>query len=71
MIELRLHRELYLEEALAQAIDLYREHASIERRSTEEAFVLSVTSKTADEHEVADELANYALGLTIELSRRR
>jgi hypothetical protein len=71
MIELRLHRELYLEEALAQAIDLYREHAHIERQSTEEVFLVRVSSDTLDEREVADELANYVLGATVELSQKR
>jgi hypothetical protein len=71
VIELRLNRELYLEEALAQAIDLYREHANIERQSTDDAFLVRVTSDTLDERQVADELCNFVLGATVELSHKR
>jgi hypothetical protein len=67
VIELSLNRDLYLEEALAEAIDLYREHASIERETREHAFVLRITSTTEfGEREIADELANYVLGATID-----
>lgn len=67
MIEVTFNRDLYLEEALAEAIDLYREHADIERETHEQAFVLRITSTTSfDEREIADELGNYVLGATID-----
>jgi hypothetical protein len=67
MIQVSFHRDLYSEEALAEAIDLYREHANIERESREDAFLVRITSTAQfDEREIADELGNYVLGATID-----
>jgi hypothetical protein len=70
VIEVTFNRDLYLEEALAEAIDLYGEHASIERETREQAFVVRITSTSGfDEREIADELGNYVLGATVDRLR--
>ncbi len=67
MIEIRFHRDLYSEEALAEAIDRYVDYAHIERETTDTAFVVRVEPKeSVDGEAVADELGNYVLGATIE-----
>lgn len=67
MTELRLHRSLYAEPALADAIRLYAAHAEITREAEGEHHVLRIESaRPGRGARVARELANYALGLTIQ-----
>lgn len=67
MIELALHRELYSREAVDAAVEAFAGHASVEVDERGEAYVLRCTPTTeVDERQLADELGNFALGLTIE-----
>ena len=64
---LRLHHGLYLKKAVDEAIALYAAHAQIVRNEEEEHTVLHIESpRPARAEKVARELANYALGLTIQ-----
>lgn len=64
---LRLHRELYLGSAIDQAVELYGGHARIARSDDVDHVVLCIESARPGRAErVARELANYALGLTIQ-----
>lgn len=66
MRELRFHRELYRGESVDEAIKLFDRYAKIERAETDEHWVVSIESGSAKrERRIADELANFALGLTI------
>jgi hypothetical protein len=65
--ELRFHRELYRGEHVDEAIKVYDRFATLERAEEEQHWVVRVHAKTPErERRLADELANYALGLTIE-----
>lgn len=67
MREVRFHRELYRGEHVDEAIKVYDRFASLERAEEERYWVVRVTSKTEErERRIADELANYALGLSVE-----
>lgn len=67
MRELRFHRELYRGEDVDQAIRVYDRFARIERAEEEAHWVVRVeASSPARSRRVADELANYALGLTVQ-----
>jgi hypothetical protein len=67
MIELRFCRSLYSGQALDQAIKTFAAHAECTREMTDAAWVVEVTARRPDrERMVAHELANFALGLTIE-----
>lgn len=64
---LRLHRALYASSAIEQAIELYAPHAEIARAEEGDHVVLSIASPRPGRAErVARELANYALGLTVQ-----
>lgn len=64
---LRLHRGLYVGAAIEQALELYAAHAQIERAEEGEHVILRIESARPGRAErVARELANYALGLTIQ-----
>lgn len=64
---LRLHRELYVGSAIDQAVALYGGHAEIARSDDADHVVLRIASERPGRAErVAKELANYALGLTIQ-----
>ncbi len=64
---LRLHNDLYAAKAVDEAIALYAAHAQITRADEGEHTVLHIESpKPARAEKVAKELANYALGLTIQ-----
>ena len=75
MIELRFHQELYDGFAIDEATKTYSKYALTDFQRENGNFVLKVTaSKRAieegiDERTIALELANYALGLTIERVR--
>ncbi len=63
----RLHGGLYSAKAIEEAIALYTNHAQITRTEDGEHTVLHIQSpKPARAEKVSRELANYALGLTIQ-----
>lgn len=67
MIELRFHHELYDGFAIDEAAKVYGPYADMELVREPDGYVVRVTgSGEIDERTVAAELANYALGLTIE-----
>lgn len=67
MRELRFHRELYRGESVDEAIRTFEPYATIERSAEPSHWVVRVACATeARERRVADELANYALGKTLE-----
>lgn len=66
MTELRLHRELYAGTAVDAAVKIYARFAAFELVEESTYWVVRVTGKNAKrETQVAQELANYALGTTI------
>lgn len=66
MTELRFHREIYLEKSLDEALQTYGRFAKFERADEAAHFVLRLQGKSAGrERQVAGELSNYVLGLTI------
>ncbi len=66
MIELRLHRKLYREASVDEAVAVYGTFATVERAEDAVRWIVRVTAASpARERRVAGELANYALGRTI------
>lgn len=66
MRELRFHRTLYRGESVDEAIKVFDRHAKIGRAEEDEHWVVTIESgSAARERRIADELANFALGLTI------
>lgn len=66
MREVRFHRELYRGEHVDQAIKVYDRYATIERIEEDAYWVARIGASSPErERRIADELANYALGLTI------
>jgi hypothetical protein len=65
MRELRFHRSLYAGEAIDAALQRFEGFGSFERAIEGDEFVVRVTSEE-DERRLAGELANFALGLTVE-----
>ena len=66
MIEVRFHRELYVENAVDRAVGLFAAHASFERVAEPTHFVVRISGRdAAREQRIANELANFALGLSI------
>jgi hypothetical protein len=67
MIELVFARDLYSGFAVDSAVNAYAEFADCQLEERPDAWVVSLTSSGEhDERTIADELANYALGATIE-----
>jgi hypothetical protein len=68
MIELRFHEDLYDGFAVDEAAKIYGPFATIELVRDPGAYVIRVaaTQDGVDERALAAELANYALGLTVE-----
>lgn len=67
MREIRFHRELYRGELVDEAVKVYERFATIERVEEESYWTLRVTASSPERaRKVADELGNYALGLTIQ-----
>jgi len=66
VIELRFHRELYDGKAVDEAIQTFTRHATLEpvEDATDWVVRISATSE-ARERKIANELSNFALGLTI------
>lgn len=65
MIEVRLHRDLYRASAVEEATRAYSAHGSVTLAEEGEYFLVRVEAEGV-ERELADELANAALGLTVE-----
>lgn len=66
MRALRFHREIYRGEYVDEAVKVYQRFASFTTREEAEHWVVEVAGRTPErERQVALELANYALGLTI------
>lgn len=67
MTTLVFARDLYSGFAVDRAVKVYAEFASCRLEERPDAWVVEVTSSSGhDERAIADELANYALGATIE-----
>lgn len=70
MIELRFHRDLYRGESVDEAIKVFDRYGTLTRAEEPSHWVVRVEAGAAPRaRRIADELANYALGLTIESSR--
>ena len=66
MRELRFHRELYRGESVDEALKIFDRFADFERAQEDDYWVVRIgASSEAREQKIADELANYALGLTL------
>jgi hypothetical protein len=66
VIELRLHRELYRGTAVDEAVKVFARHGTFELVESSEHWIVRVLSKSpARERQLAGELGNYALGLTV------
>jgi hypothetical protein len=70
VIELRFHEELYDGFAVDEAAKVYGDYGTLELVREEGGYVVRVSAKEGgvDEATLAAELANYALGATIEKS---
>ncbi len=72
MIELRFHHDLYDGFAVDEAAKIYGPYAEMELVREPDGYVVRVTASTdsiaqgIDERTLSAEMANYALGLTIE-----
>ena len=67
MTELRFNRELYQSELVDQAAKVYAHLASVEVSQDASSWVVKVgAGDSAREKKIAGELANYALGLTVQ-----
>jgi len=71
MISLQFHTEVYSAKAIEEASAAFEEVATVQTSEQKPYFKVEITSAEADsdEQELADELANYILGLTIEEKR--
>jgi len=74
VIELRFHEELYDGFAIDEAVKLYEPYAAFTLVREPGGYIVKIEGRPeseggADEALVAAELANYALGKTIERSR--
>lgn len=66
MRELRFHRDLYRGESVDAAIQVYARHARITTAEDEAYWIVRVEAgSNARERRIGDEMANYALGLTV------
>jgi len=64
--ELRFHRALYRGEAVDEAIKTFDRYATLGRAEEDDYWVVRIEAASeARERRVADELSNFALGLTI------
>lgn len=69
-VELRFHRDVYAGTSVDEAVKLYGKYARFELAEEARHWVVRLTAKSAErERQVAGELANYALGLTIKQRR--
>ena len=71
MVEKRFHAELYAGTAVDEAVKTFSAWGTFELAQAEASWVVRVTAKDGvNEDQLADELGNFALGLTIEASRK-
>ena len=71
MKELRLHRDLYRNEAVDEATEALAAYATIDRAEEPAHWVVRVTAANPErERRVAGEIANRALGLTVRSGAR-
>lgn len=67
MKELRFHRQVYRGEAVDESVKTFGRFADFELSEEPDYWVVKLTAKdAARERRIAGELANFALGLTIE-----
>jgi len=72
VIEIRFHQELYDGFAVDEAAKVYAPYAKLDLRREDQGYVVTVTAlpeavaQGIDETTLSAELANYALGKTIE-----
>ena len=67
MREVRFHRALYRGESVDEAMKVYARFAKLTPVEEDDHWVVRVEgSSEAGERRIADEMANYALGLTIQ-----
>ncbi len=67
MTELRFHRALYRGEAVDEAVKRYARFGTFELAEEPEHWVVKVSAKTpARERQLAGELGNTALGITVQ-----
>lgn len=67
MIRLRFHREVYSGEAVDEAVKRLARFATMQLEEEADHWVVRVTAKSpGKERRVAGELANWALGITVE-----
>jgi len=67
--ELSFHKELYDGFAVDEALKVYERFGTLERAEEAARWVVRVTAASPErEGRLASELANYALGLTIDRS---
>jgi hypothetical protein len=67
MIQLMFHKELYLGEAVDEAVKVYSDYAKFEMLEQPHVWMVSLRANDPEQEVMlASELANYALGRTIE-----
>lgn len=72
MTELRFHRDVYRGESIDEAIKVFLRFGTFETFEEPEHWVVRVSAKSpARERQLAGELGNYALGLTLRERRAR
>jgi len=75
VIELRFHQDLYDGFAIDEAAKVYGNYGAMDLTREADAYVVRVTAgadtaaQGIDERTLAAEMANYALGMTIEKAR--
>ena len=70
MRTLRFHEHLYSNRAIEESLQVFAEHAELERRNAPPYIEIIVRPKDpATEETLAGELVNYVLALTVEESR--
>jgi len=66
VIELRFHRELYEGKAVDEALKTFAKFATFEQAEEPSHWIVRITGRdAARERRIANELGNFALGLTI------
>jgi hypothetical protein len=66
MIELKLHRAIYDGRAVDEAVKRFAPHAQFTLREEPEHWVVALEAEgAARARQIAGELGNYALGLTV------
>ena len=66
MTELRLHREIYARGPVDEAAKTFESYATITVGESDSHWLIGISAKTpARERQIQNELANFALGLTV------